>query len=170
MGRSWMEGMLVLALSFLLAMVLGCRRSAATPFPQVAGPVASESLSETLAAQDRRLGELLFVKEDAAALRALLADDVQFLHGRQGLLAEGPEAVAAFVHMGFLSRPEGAAAPVTEGEEVIPLARHGALRQGEQHLPEHARAAGPLGEPGRFLQVWRRSSGGWRLAQLYLAS
>ena len=168
MGRGWAEGMLVLALALLLAASTACRRTAATPFPQVAGPVAPESLSEVIAAQDRRLAELLFVKEDAAALRALLAEDVQVLHGRQGLLAAGPDAVVALVHMGHLARPETAAAPVTEGDEVISLARHGALRQGEQRLPERRTAAGPLGEPGRFFHVWRRSGRGWRLAQLYL--
>lgn len=170
MGRGWGEGLLGALILGLLALGLGCRPAAAPPdFPRVAGPVAAEALAEAIATQDRHLAELIYGREDAPALRALLAEDFQFHHHRQGLLAEGPEAFVALVHRGFLApgapgRPE----PVADSEVVVPLARHGAIHQGEQR---GAAAGAPDGlrEAGRYFHVWRRSGGAWKLAQIYRA-
>lgn len=167
MGRGWVEGMTGLLLALLLAASTACHRAAAAPFPRVAGPVAPASLAETIAAQEDRLAALLFDHEDGAALRALLAEDFQFHHGRQGLLAEGPEAFVALVHRGFLAQPRaGRPEPVADSAVVVPLAGHGAIHQGEQRLAGPAGADG-LRESGRAFHVWRRSGGTWKLAQLY---
>lgn len=136
---------------------------------QVEGSRAEAPLAEEIRALDRRLFDLVFVKEDPAALRALLADDFHFLHDRWGLVADSPEAFVAVVHRNFAPDSVRARREVIPGEEAVhPLAQHGAIHTGRHRFYGIA-AEGPeiLREIGRFFHVWRRGSKGWRLAQVY---
>lgn len=160
----------------LLAPSLGCRaaRPVSLAHPVVSGPTASPALAAELTALDRRLFELVFDRQDDAALRALLAEDFQFHHDKGGLRTfTSPEAFVASIRQDFERRATGEnlrarREPVAGSEAIYALAQHGAIHTGE-HRVIGLEAGQPdrLRETGRFFHVWRKVEGRWRLAQVY---
>lgn len=160
----------------LLLPSLACRRapqSRATA-PVVSGPLAAPALVAELTALDRRLFELVFERQDDAALRDLLADDFRFHHDKTGLDAfTSPEAFVVAIRQAHGRRATGedlrARREVVPDSEVIhPLAQHGAI-----HTGEHRFFGQVPGQPDRlretatFFHVWRKVEGKWKLAQVY---
>lgn len=85
-------------LSALALAALGCVANAADEAPVAAvahpvraGPVASQQLIDEIAAQDRRLFELVFDRCDADELATMLADDFEFYHDKFGPVASTPQ-------------------------------------------------------------------------------
>ncbi len=165
-----------LTVAALLLPALGCRRLQPAPAqgPVVSGPLASPALVAELTALDRRLFELVFERQDDAALRALLADDFRFHHDKTGLDAfTSPEAFVVAIRQAHGRRATGedlrARREVVPGSEAIhPLAHHGAIHTGEHRFygqvpgqPDHLR------ETATFFHVWRKVEGTWKLAQVY---
>lgn len=155
---------------------LGCRTARPAPktHPVVSGPAASAALTAELTALDRRLFELVFDRQDDAALRALLAKDFQFHHDKSGMgTFTSPEAFVAAIRQNFERRATGENVrarrePVASSEEVYALAQHGAIHTG-LHRFYGLEAGKPdrLRETGRFFHVWHRSEGSWKLSQVY---
>jgi hypothetical protein len=160
----------------LLTLSLGCPSAGPTPMahPVVSGPTAASGLVAELTALDRRLFELVFDRQDDAALRALLADDFQFHHDKHGPgTFTSPEAFVAAIRQDFERRATGGnlrarREPIPGSEAVYALAQHGAIHTGtHRFFGLETGKADQLRETGRFFHVWRKVEGRWRLAQVY---
>ncbi len=156
--------------------VLGCRKvqPAPAPLPVVSGPLASPALVAELTALDRRLFELVFERQDDAALRDLLTEDFHFHHDKTGLDSfTSPEAFVVAIRQAHGRRATGEdlrarREVVADTEEIHPLALHGAIHTGEHRF--YAQGPGQpdrLRETATFFHVWRRVEGKWKLAQVY---
>lgn len=161
------------ALLLPLALGLACSRPAPDPYPVVPGPVASPELTARLAERDRLLFELVFEREDEAALGDLLCEDFQFVHDKWGLVAQSREAFVEKIRQGFAEQRAGrdgrARRELVPGSmKVYPIAASGAIQTGRHRFyglePGKPDA---LRESGQFFHVWRLENGTWRLARVY---
>ena len=137
--------------------------------PGAAAP--STALVAELEALDRRLFDAVFGC-DIPALRALVADDFEFLHDKWGRTAGSGAAFVEQIAQGCAKQATGE--NFRARREAVPgsmsvhvLADYGAMQMGEHRF--FALQAGQpdrLTESGRFIDVWTREGGGWKLARV----
>jgi hypothetical protein len=119
-----------------------------------AGPLFDE-----LARMDSELFEAAFVTCDSSKFRALFTDDAEFYHDRTG--ASVGEAVRT---LKSCPRDNGVTRTLVPGSlEVYPMQGYGAIQIG-RHV--FARRGEPGSEVAKFVHLWKRENGVWRLARV----
>ena len=117
------------------------------------------SLHDELARMDAELFDAAFVACDAACFRALFTEDAEFYHDRTG--ASTGEAART---LKSCPRDNGVTRTLVPGSlEVYPMQGYGAIQIG-RHL--FARRGEPGSEAAKFVHLWKREPGGWRLARV----
>jgi hypothetical protein len=147
--------------------------AAATP---AAGDIAlpeGEALTAAIATRDAEFFELLFERCEPDRLRAMLTDDFEMYHDRDGVVAR---SAGPFVEDYRLTCAERQAPDawrsrrelVRESLNVHPVPNHGAIEDGD-HIFFERRGDGPerLAGRARFTQLWRLTPEGWRLARVF---
>ena len=134
--------------------------SATLALPCLAQDTArSGPLHDELASMDAALFEAAFVTCDAGKFRALFSEDAEFYHDKTG--ASFGEAVKA---MKSCPRDNGVMRTLVPGSlEVYPMQGYGAVQMG-RHV--FARKGEPGSEEAKFVHLWKREAGGWRLARV----
>jgi hypothetical protein len=135
--------------------------SAALAFPCLAQDTTASSgpLHDELAAMDAALFEAAFVACDAAKFRAIFTEDAEFYHDKTG--ASFGEAVKV---MKSCPRDNGVTRTLVPASlEVYPMQGYGAVQTG-RHV--FARKGEPGSEEAKFVHLWKREAGGWRLARV----
>lgn len=137
------------------------------------GPAQSAALTETISRLDQTLFASIFDHCDSAALRPLVADDLEFFHDKHGQTASsGAQFVETIAGMcarqatgeDYRARRE----LVADTSQVYPMQGYGALHTGvhrfymlEPGKPER------LVETGRFANLWQQGADGqWRLSRV----
>lgn len=165
----------------LLLALLAPLASAAAPVPaQAPAPAGSpgqaipagETLRAQIAARDAELFETLFRRCDPPRMRALVADDIEFYHDRDGATRGAEAFVADYARFcaeaarpgAWRSRRELVAASLT----VDPVPGVGAIETGE-HLFYERKGEGKekLVGRARFAHLWVLTPGGWRLSRAF---
>jgi len=119
----------------------------------------SGPLHEELAGMDAALFDAAFVTCDAGRFRALFTEDAEFYHDKAG--ASFGEAVKT---MKSCARDNGVTRTLVPGSlEVYPMQGYGAVQIG-RHV--FARKGEPGSEEAKFVHLWKREAGGWRLARV----
>ncbi|MEP6939404.1 MAG: nuclear transport factor 2 family protein [Rudaea sp.] len=137
-----------------------------------AGPEQTLALFDEIGAKDKAVFDIVFGSCDIEALKPLVADDFEFYHDKDGLnetsgahfiddIAKHCERIKEGVD--FRARRE-----LVKGSlEVFPLNNFGAVETGVHRF--YAIEAGKpdrLTETARFLQIWKKVDGRWRLARV----
>jgi ketosteroid isomerase-like protein len=166
----------------LMASVIATAQVSSTPTPSTAptesrggpraGPVATQALHNEIAAADRALFVAAFDTCDTAKLATIVTDDLEMFHDKGGLIAtSGAQFVEDFTRTcerqktgeDYRSRRE----LVPGSMKVYPLNNYGAIAVGEhrfyQLLPGKPEK---LVEISQFTHVWKKESGGWKLARV----
>ncbi len=141
--------------------ILSEETSPVTP-EQPTGSAESDTLSKELAAADQALFDALFVTHDFNAARALLTDDFEFYHDRNGLVSETGDA--------FIASIAGHQEPglhrrlIADSVKTFALHGFGALQQGvhEFYRSGDGKRPAPVSS-ARFMHVWQRVDDGWKL-------
>lgn len=121
--------------------------------------VGSRPLFDELARMDKELFEAAFVTCDADKFRALFTEDAEFYHDRTGA-AVGDAART----MKSCPRDNGVTRTLVPGSlEVYPMQGYGAIQIG-RHV--FARKGESGSEVARFVHLWKRENGVWRLARV----
>lgn len=119
----------------------------------------SGPLFDQLARMDHELFDAAFVACDTAKFRALFTNDAEFYHDRTG--AAFGEAARS---MKSCPRDQGVTRTLVPGSlEVYPMQGYGAIQMG-RHV--FARKGEPGSEVAKFVHLWKREGGGWRLARV----
>lgn len=122
-------------------------------------PARSGLLHDELARMDSELFEAAFVTCSAEKFRALFTDDAEFYHDRTG--ASFGDAVRT---LKSCPRDDGVTRTLVPGSlEVYPMQGYGAIQIG-RHI--FARKGEPGSEAARFVHLWKREGGAWRLARV----
>ena len=135
--------------------------SATLAMPCLAQDTTARSgpLYDELARMDAALFEAAFVTCDAGKFSALFTEDAEFYHDRTG--ASFGEAAKT---MKSCPRDNGVTRTLLPGSlEVYPMQGYGAVQIG-RHV--FARAGEPGSEEAKFVHLWKREAGGWRLARV----
>lgn len=121
--------------------------------------VRSGPLFDELARMDSALFDAAFARCDAAKFRSLFTDDAEFYHDRTG--ASFGEAART---MRSCPRDNGVTRTLVPGSlEVYVMQGFGAVQIG-RHV--FARKDEPGSEVARFVHLWKRDDGAWRLARV----
>ncbi|MEJ6004904.1 nuclear transport factor 2 family protein [Paucibacter sp. AS339] len=119
----------------------------------------SDPLFEELARMDHELFDAAFVSCNASQFRALFTDDAEFYHDRTG--ASVGEAART---LKSCPRDNGVTRTLVTGSlEVYPMQGYGAIQMG-RHV--FARKGEPGSEEAKFVHLWKRENGAWRLARV----
>lgn len=119
----------------------------------------SGPLFEELARVDKELFEAAFVNCDAGKFRALFTDDAEFYHDRTGAaVGEAARTLKSCPRDNGVTRTL-----VPNSLEVYPMQGYGAIQIG-QHV--FARKGEPGSEVAKFVHLWKRENGVWRLARV----
>ena len=140
--------------------------------PVQPGPVATRALVDTITALDARLFDLVFITCDADGLKSLVADDFEFFHDKFGKIASNGSQFVENVRQGCEGQARGTNVRarrelVPESSKVYPMQDLGALHEGV-HRFYGLEAGKPdvLRETGRFMNLWTRENGGWKLTRV----
>jgi len=137
-----------------------------------AGPKTTSQMSEQIAAKDRELFAAVFDACDADKVRALVTDDLEFFHDKDGLSETSGAKFADDIRqhcervksgVDFRARREIVAGSLA----VYPLNNYGAVETGVHRF--FAVADGKpdlLTETAQFLHVWKNDAGQWKLARV----
>jgi len=155
------------------------------PFPIFAAAIASAAptavtvpaqpqLTEQIAKADAELFELFFVKPcDEARMRAMIADDLEFYHDKDGFSKSADEFMK-----GYKANCTSRADPTTwrsrrelatDTLTVDPVPGYGAMEAGDHSFFERHGAAGTehLAGRARFAMVWSLApDGSWKLSRV----
>jgi hypothetical protein len=130
------------------------------------------ALSRVIAARDAELFNLAFEGCDAAKLRTMVADDLEFYHDKGGLTYRSGDEMAADYAKKCAERAKAGAYRsrrelVPSTMHVDPVPGHGAMQTGE-HLFYERQGDGPekLVGRARFAHVWRLEGGAWKIARV----
>lgn len=158
----------------MFTLLIAAAQAAATLPPAVAIP-QQPALTEAILARDGELFDLLFNRCEPERMRALVSDDMEFYHDKDGFGARsGAQWVADYKKMceerekqpeGWRSRRE----LVRSSLVVDPVPGHGAIEAGE-HLFYERKGTGPekLAGRARFTQLWILGQDGtWRLSRVF---
>lgn len=119
----------------------------------------SGPLFEELARMDHELFEAAFVSCNASKFRALFTDDAEFYHDRTGAsIGEAARTLKSCPRDSGVTRTL-----VPASLEVYPMQGYGAIQIG-RHV--FARKGEPGSEVARFVHLWKREDGAWRLARV----
>jgi hypothetical protein len=119
----------------------------------------SGALYDQLAEMDRALFDAAFVACDQANFAAIFADDAEFYHDRTGA-SFGKDAST----MKSCPRDNGVKRTLVAGSlEVYPLKDYGAIQMGRHTF---TREGEPGAEIAKFVHLWKRADGKWRLARV----
>jgi hypothetical protein len=152
--------------------------AAAQAAPAAPAPVAvpeQPALTEAIARADAELFALLFTGRcDTGRMRAMLADDMEFYHDKDGLVAGNADAFVALFAKNCAERQKPGAwrsrrELVRASLHVDPVPGHGAIEAGEHLFYERKGADGAeqLVGRARFAQVWALGRDGrWRLSRV----
>lgn len=159
-------------MSLSLALLLAALAQPQPPAPAIPPQPA---LTLAIAARDAELFELLFTGPcDTARFRALLAEDVEFYHDKDGAV-RGADAFTADYARFCAERQDPAAwrsrrALVRESLRVDPVRGVGAIEAGEHLFYERhgVNGAERLAGRARFAQLWVFGrDGSWRLSRVF---
>ncbi len=151
------------------ALLLALAFQAASP-AQITLPEGA-ALRDQIAARDAELFDVLFNRCEPERMRALIADDLEFYHDRDGVMRGADAFVAGYARSCAERRAPGAwrsrRALVPETLVVDPVPGFGAIEAGE-HLFYERRGDGPerLAGRARFTQTWALTQDGWRLSRV----
>ncbi len=123
---------------------------------------SADELSDELAVMDRKLFTAIFDQHDLEAARAMLTDDFEFYHDRNGLVSRTADA---FIASMASHRETGMQRRLVAGSmHTYPLRGFGAIQQGV-HEFYRAQTGQPLRRvaSARFMHVWERVGDGWKL-------
>jgi hypothetical protein len=147
-------------ISFLVAAAV-----ASAPMPE--GP----ALRQSIEVMDGRFFELYFLGCDPAALKSMIAEDVEFYHDKGGFVFRNAEAMVSDYEKNCAERKKPDAwrsrrQLVASTLTVDPVPGHGAIETGE-HLFYERKGDGPekLVGRARFAIVWRWDESGWKLSR-----
>ena len=119
----------------------------------------SGPLFDELARMDKELFEAAFVTCDAGKFRALFTDDAEFYHDRTGAaVGEAARTLKSCPRDNGVTRTL-----VPESLEIYPMQGYGAIQMG-RHV--FARKGEPGSEVAKFVHLWKRENGAWRLARV----
>lgn len=108
---------------------------------------------------DGELFEAAFVTCNAEKFKSLFTDDAEFYHDRTG--AKKGEAVRT---LSSCPRDNGVTRTLVPGSlEVYPMQGYGAIQVGRHTF---ARKGEPGSEAAKFVHLWKRENGAWRLARV----
>ena len=122
---------------------------------------ASPSLAAQLADADSRLFAAVFKTRDAAALRAMLTDDFEFYHDRNGLVSTRADDFVAAVQRKSDQSLRRKIMPDTI--EVYPLHGFGAIQTGMHRFYRLENGHMVPDSRARFFHVWQRAGNQWKL-------
>jgi hypothetical protein len=133
---------------------------------------AEPELTRQIAARDAEFFQLFFQGCDPDRARAMVTDDLEFYHDKDGLIATSGAALVGDYAKGcaakkapdaWRSRRELVAGTL----RVWPVPGFGAIEQGE-HVFYERKGDGPEKLVGRaaFTQVWQLTPTGWKLARV----
>jgi hypothetical protein len=163
----------LLLLSAMLCLSVECQAEvAAVSAAANTPPVSPAELTASIRNRSQAVFDAAFGTCDLVALRALVADDMEFYHDKGGVVARsGSEFVAAID-----KRCEGSKAPdsyrsrrelVEDSLEVYPIPGYGAMEAGTHRFYER-RGDGPESLAGiaEFAHVWQQVNGQWKLSRV----
>ena len=137
-------------------------------------PVMPEgtALTEAVLAADAAFFDTFFQHCDPVRVEAMVTPDFEMYHDKGGVVArDGATFVADYARQCSARLAPDAwrsrRAPVPETLHIDPVPGFGAIEEGE-HLFYERRGDGPerLAGRARFVQLWRWSPEGWRLARV----
>jgi len=131
-----------------------------------------DALKTEIAARDAEFFQVFFEGCDPAKVRAMLTDDFEMFHDKDGLVVSSAEPFVA----DYAKRCEERKKPdawrsrrqlLPTTMKVWPIPGYGAFEDGE-HVFLERKGDGPekLVGYGRFTQIWRLTPTGWRLARV----
>lgn len=127
--------------------------------PSARGPAHSGPLFDELARMDKELFDAAFVTCDQEKFHSLFTEDAEFYHDRTG--AAYGEAVRT---LKGCPRDDGVTRMLVPGSlEVYPINSYGAVQIG-RHL--FAREGEQGSEAAKFVHLWQKKDGAWRLARV----
>jgi hypothetical protein len=129
-------------------------------------------MREQVAARDAELFDILFNHCAPERMRALITDDIEFYHDRDGAMRGADAFIADYAR--FCGERQAAdawrsrRALVPETLTVDPVPGLGAIETGE-HVFYERRGKGPehLAGRARFAQLWVLTPTGWRLSRVF---
>jgi ketosteroid isomerase-like protein len=128
------------------------------------GGLAAGALYDELARMDQELFQASFATCDAAKANAILADDVEFYHDKDGF--SSGEQVLENTRRLTASCPgkHGVSRSVGHGSlRVYPIEGYGAVQIGVHRFDERGTSTSTQ---ARFVHVWRKQGDRWRLARI----
>jgi len=147
--------------AFLIALPLGAL-SQTTTQPSTVDNHASDSLFQTIAQLDRQVFDAID-RCDMKTEAAFWADDAEFYHDKNGLLAGGPQIVEA-IKNNLCGKVKRELVPGTL--EVYPLGDYGAVEIGvHRFLHPYEQDHGVVGE-AKFIHVWQNKGGTWKITRV----
>jgi hypothetical protein len=130
------------------------------------------ALVDTITALDARLFDFVFLKCNADSLATLVADDFEFYHDKFGKIASTGGQFVQNVRQGCEGQAKGTNVKarrelVPESSKVYPMENLGALHEGV-HRFYGLETGKPdvLRETGRFMNLWKRENGLWKLSRV----
>jgi hypothetical protein len=156
----------------MLCPAMDCLAEEAAVAAGSASNLPPAELTASIRARSQAVFDAVFETCDLAALRAVVADDMEFYHDKGGVVARsGSEFVAAIGKRcadqngsdGFRSRRELVEASL----EVHPIPGYGAMEAGTHRFYER-RGDGPesLAGVAKFAHVWQQVNGEWKLSRV----
>jgi ketosteroid isomerase-like protein len=139
----------------------------------IAGPEATAELTSEIRARDGELFDAVFNRCDVAALSAIVADDLEFFHDKNGLMATSGkqwiEGVAGMCKRQADGTDYRAAREVVAGSDAVyPLNNYGAIHAGtHRFLAVSGPKKGQVLEVSRFFDVWKKEGATWRLSRVF---
>lgn len=119
----------------------------------------SGPLYDELAQMDKELFEAAFVTCDAGKFRSLFTDDAEFYHDRTGAaVGESVRTLKSCPRDNGVTRTL-----VPDSLEVYPMQGYGAIQVGRHTFARHGE---PGAEAAKFVHLWKRENGVWRLARV----
>ncbi|HKP30487.1 MAG TPA: nuclear transport factor 2 family protein [Gemmatimonadales bacterium] len=136
------------------------------------GPLATKALADTITGLDARLFDFVFARCNADSLAALVADDFEFYHDKFGKIASKGSEFVKNVREGCEAQAKGTNVRarrelVPESSKIYPMENLGALHEGV-HRFYGLETGKPdvLRETGRFMNLWKRDNGTWKLSRV----
>ena len=145
----------------LLAVALSACASVAASAPK-AKAVADPALRAEIARMDKAMFDA-FNAHDVDGLMALFSEDLEFYHDKDGLVRY-EDARNGFTRM--FAQNNGIRRDLVAGSlEVYPIGTYGAIEIGAHRFCHVENGKDDCGV-FKFVQVWRRTDGQWKLARV----
>jgi hypothetical protein len=129
-------------------------------------------MREQVAARDAELFDILFNRCEPDRMRALITDDIEFYHDRDGAMRGADAFLADYARFCGARAAPGAWRSrrelVPQTLTVDPVPGLGAIETGE-HVFYERQGDGPehLAGAARFAQLWVLTPSGWRLSRVF---